>query len=75
MLYSFLKRLVYYDADGSGQRIKMNFASISSALESIFKGTAKAKHSENAVERAMKVSEGMCVDGLLFSNHRFPLST
>ncbi|KAL4075556.1 thioredoxin-like protein [Scleroderma citrinum] len=47
-------RLLYYDADGSGQRIKMNFASISSTLEAIFKGTAKAKHSENIFERAVK---------------------
>ena len=56
MLCAFLKRLLYYDADGSSQRIKLNFASISSTLESIFKGTAKAKHSENVVNRAMKVS-------------------
>ncbi|KAL4068565.1 hypothetical protein V8B97DRAFT_2024807 [Scleroderma yunnanense] len=41
-------RLLYCEADGSGQRIKMNF------LRAIFKGTAKAKHSENIFERVVK---------------------
>ncbi|KAG6329791.1 hypothetical protein ID866_9299 [Astraeus odoratus] len=46
--------LLYYDRDGSGQPLKMNFVSISSALEAIFKGAATAKHSENMLERFVK---------------------
>ncbi|KAI6009718.1 thioredoxin-like protein [Pisolithus marmoratus] len=48
-------RLLYYNKDGSGQPIKLNFVSISSALEAISQGNAIPKHSENIFERAVKL--------------------
>lgn len=49
------QRLLYYNKDGSGQLIKLNFVSISSALEPILQGKARPKHSQNIFERVVQV--------------------
>ncbi|KAH7888179.1 thioredoxin-like protein [Phlebopus sp. FC_14] len=47
-------RLVYYNEDGSGQRIKLTSVSISLALEGIFRGSIQPRSSENILERVVK---------------------
>jgi hypothetical protein len=49
------QRLIYYDRDGAGQPIKLTSVSVASALEAILGGTAKVKHSQNILERAVQV--------------------
>ncbi|KIJ19745.1 hypothetical protein PAXINDRAFT_165999 [Paxillus involutus ATCC 200175] len=48
-------RLIYYDRDGAGQPIKLTSVSVASALEAILGGTAKVKHSQNILERAVQL--------------------
>jgi len=46
--------LVYYDVEPYGSKIQLTYSSITSTLESIVKGTVKAKHSENFFERTVR---------------------
>lgn len=49
------QNLVYYDVETHGSKIQLTYSSIASTLESIAKGTVKAKHSENFLERTVRV--------------------
>ncbi|KAJ3525527.1 hypothetical protein NM688_g8390 [Phlebia brevispora] len=44
-------RLIYYDVDQHGEKIKFNSGSIFSTINGAFAGTVSYKHSENIVER------------------------
>lgn len=50
------QNLVYYDTEPYGSKIQLTHSSIISTLESIAKGTIKAKNSENFFERTVRVS-------------------
>jgi hypothetical protein len=47
--------LLYWDRDKHGQKLRLTSSSIFSALDGIESGTIKAKHSENIVERMVRV--------------------
>jgi len=54
--------LVYYDLESYGSKIQLTYSSIVSTLESIVKGTVKAKHSENFFERTVRsINNGLVV--------------
>ncbi|KAF9236400.1 thioredoxin-like protein [Melanogaster broomeanus] len=54
-------RLVYYDKDGTGKPIQLTSTGVTSALEAIFSGTARAKHSENFLERTVRYFNSVLV--------------
>ncbi|EPQ59737.1 thioredoxin-domain-containing protein [Gloeophyllum trabeum ATCC 11539] len=45
------EKLMYYDTDEHGHKIQLEADSIFSAIDGVRKGTIRAKHSENIVER------------------------
>jgi len=54
--------LIYYDVEPYGPKIQLTYSSIMSTLESIVKGTIKAKHSENLFERTVRsINNGLVV--------------
>ncbi|KAF9782145.1 thioredoxin-domain-containing protein [Thelephora terrestris] len=62
--------LVYYDVEPQGSKIQLTHQSIMSTLESIAKGKAKAKHSENFFERTVRsINNGLVVLEYYVVNH------
>lgn len=50
------QRLIYYDVDQLGEKLKLSPTSIISTLEGALAGTIPYKNSENIVERSVRVS-------------------
>lgn len=48
-------RLIYWDRDTAGQPIQLNTVSIFSAIEGIYDSKIRSKHSENILERSLRV--------------------
>lgn len=48
-------RLVYWDRDGTGQPIQLNAVSIFSAIDGVYGNKIHSKHSENILERLIRV--------------------
>jgi len=48
-------RLIYWDRDTTGQPIQLNTVSIFSAIEGIYDSKIRSKHSENILERSLRV--------------------
>lgn len=51
-----LQKLVYYDTDPYGEKVKLTSASLFPTINGAAKGTLAYKHSENVVERLARVS-------------------
>jgi protein disulfide-isomerase-like protein len=48
-------RLIYWDRDTTGQPIQLNAVSIFSAIEGVYSNKIRSKHSENILERLLRV--------------------
>ncbi|KAG2130452.1 thioredoxin-like protein [Suillus bovinus] len=48
-------RLIYWDRDTTGQPIQLNAVSIFSAIEGVYDNKIRSKHSENILERFLRV--------------------
>jgi thioredoxin domain-containing protein 5 len=48
-------RLIYWDRDATGQPIQLNAVSIFSAIEGVYSNKIRSKHSENILERLLRV--------------------
>jgi thioredoxin domain-containing protein 5 len=51
-----VQKLVYWDNDKTGGKIKVTATSIFSAIEGVTDGSIPTKHSENLLERMIRVS-------------------
>jgi hypothetical protein len=47
---------MYWDSDKTGGKIKLSATSIFSTIEGVKEGSTRAKHSENVLERMIRVS-------------------
>jgi hypothetical protein len=47
--------LIYWDRDTTGQPIQLNAVSIFSAIEGVYSNKIRSKHSENILERLLRV--------------------
>jgi hypothetical protein len=46
---------VYWDKDATGQPIQLNTVSMFSAIEAVYGNKMRFKHSENIMERSLRV--------------------